>query len=54
MLTDLNHIVGIDIPPASHLEYFCKIYYENIFPLEWSVRLFIVRRLNALKEVLYV
>ena len=54
MLTDLNHIDVIDIPPASHLENFCKKNYENISPLEWSVKLFIVRRLIALKEVLYV
>ena len=54
MLTDLNHIDVIDIPPANHSVYFCKIYYECISPLEWTIRLIIVRHLDALKEVLYV
>ena len=37
---------------ANRVAYFCKIYYESISPLQWSVKLSIVRRLNALEEVL--
>ena len=54
MLTNLTHIAVIDILPADLFVYFCKVYYENISPLEWSVRLCIVRRLNVLEEVLYI
>ena len=45
----------IDVNTATNrVAYFCKIYYKTISPLEWSVKLIIVRRLNALEEVLYI
>ena len=47
-----NSVTDID-RAAERLAYFCKVYYEKIAPLEWSVKLSIVRRLNALEEVLY-
>ena len=36
---------------ADRVAYFCKVYYENVASLEWSVKLSIVRRLKALEEV---
>ena len=49
----INNIVDTDHQnvTADHIAYFCKVYYENVASLEWSVKLTIVRRLKALEEV---
>ena len=49
----IHHNVDTDhqYVTADRIAYFCKVYYENVASLEWSVKLSIVRRLKALEEV---
>ena len=39
---------------AGRIAYVCKIYYQEIAPLEWLVKLCIVRSLKALEEVFII
>ena len=53
----LMHIIYLNLATdhqyvtEDHIVYFCKVYYEKISDLEWSVKLYIVRHLKALEEV---
>ena len=49
---DINPLNTADVIAATgQSAYFCKVYYEKIASLEWTVKLIIVRRLNALVKV---
>ena len=46
-------IIQLSFVIADHLGYFCQVYYEKASEVQLIVKLFIVKDLKALEEVIY-